>query len=75
MSPRRATAGSYKPKEGRAFGAAIKISLHREERDAVARLAEALGTTPSELVRDVVRAELALRRHPYTEDSGKGPRP
>jgi hypothetical protein len=58
MSPRHATRTSYRPKEGRRFTSAIKVSLHVGEMERVAIAAAEDNVTPAEWVRNAVRERL-----------------
>jgi hypothetical protein len=49
---------SFTPREGIKYDTAIKVSLHRHERDEIARRAWDREQTPSEWARDVIRKEL-----------------
>jgi hypothetical protein len=57
MSPQRATRTSWKPKEGVRFTRAIKISLHTDEADAIARHV-GFEQTPAEWAREAVRERM-----------------
>jgi hypothetical protein len=60
MMPRSST--TFTPREGTKYNSAIKISLHREERDEIVSRAWKREQTPSEWARDVIRKELESER-------------
>ena len=63
MSPRHATRTSFVPKERKKFTAAIKVSLHAEEKEAVDLLAAESRLTPSEWARQAVREKVEAIRN------------
>lgn len=62
MSPKHATKGSYRPKEGRTFTKQVKVRLHDAEYEHLADLAADKNVTPTEWARKALRGVLRQDR-------------